>query len=478
MKILLINAASVNEPLKKQAPFMPLALPLLAASAPSHEYTFVDGLWDEEPDFKAAWELVGISVRLTAEIRAYEIAERFRERGIPVVLGGPQVSAVPQRAIKHADAVVVGEGESVWPVLLEDLAGGRLRDFYVCIPGEFELPEGRTMFKTDTLVSLGSTFPRANRSFYRHKYRFDTVFATRGCPIGCDFCAVPSMFGKKFRHRPISEVVAEIDQFRAYYYLLDDTVFGKPSTYDYYLELYDAIAHLEKRRYWVGQANLDAAATEKGREVIKKAVEAGLVYTMVGMESVHPETLRKNGAIAKMGVKGSDDPLAAIKQNIRYLQDLGLIVSGWFVVGYDDDTIDTYRATLDFCHEMDVIPVIAPVKALPGTRLYQRVKAEGRLDDTKFINVRHPNIKDEDVAAVREVINREAYTVNRTWKRTMRVWRALEGKHPEERIYKSIFAYILQRKLRKGILTEEVFDGLVEELDAKQRAGRAGTSGR
>lgn len=447
-------------------PFMPLSLPLLAATAPDHDYRFVDLLWDEGVDPRIDCDLVAISVRLTGEPRAYELARAFRARGIPVVLGGPQVSAVPLRAIRHADAVAVGEGEPLWPEIVADALKGTLKDFYVCSPEPFVAPPGRTVHHVSGFADL-SRVPTPMRHLFKRRYHFDTVFSTRGCPIDCDFCSVSALFGKGFRHRPIQDVVREIDTFRNYFYLLDDTVFGKPSTYDYYLELYQAIAGLPRRRYWTGQANLDAAADPRGREVIDRAVDAGLLYAMVGMESVNPATLERTGAIRKMGARTADEVVDRMRENIRYLQDRGIILSGWFVVGYDDDTLQTYQDTLAFCREMHLVPVISPVKALPGTRLHHRLKADGRLDDSRLLNFRHPSMADEDVLAMRARITREGYTWPRIWERTRFYASRWKGEPAREAIHKIIFTWILQAKMRGGIVHDEF---LPEEPDVIDRS--------
>jgi radical SAM superfamily enzyme YgiQ (UPF0313 family) len=453
LKILLVVAASPTDPLRRNDPFMPLSLPLLAATAPDHDYTLVDLLWDDGVDMDAPWDLVGISARLTGEPMAYQLADAFRARGVPVILGGPQASSVPLRAIEHADAVAVGEGEPLWPAIVRDVANGELKHFYVCLPGTFDVPEGRTVHRVDGAPDLAQ-IPVASRELFRRRYRFDTVFATRGCPIDCDFCAVPQLFGRGFRHRPIEDVVREIDRFRNYYYLIDDTVFGKPATYDYYLELFDAIKRLPRRRFWTGQGNLDAAADPRGREVITRAARAGLLYAMIGMESVHPATLQRSGAIRKMGVRGGQDALEGMRDNIRFIQDLGIVVSGWFVVGYEDDTLDTWNATLQFCREMNVIPVITPVKALPGTRLHSRLAAEGRLDDSRFLNVRQPGMDDDAVMAAWRNTAREAFSIREIWRRT----RFYASRFPDERIHRTMFTWILQTKMRKGLIHDDFYN--------------------
>jgi radical SAM superfamily enzyme YgiQ (UPF0313 family) len=247
--------------------------------------------------------------------------------------------------------------------------------------------------------------------------------------------------------KPVPDVIKEINSFRNYYYILDDSVFGKPATYEYYRELYGSISGLKKKRFWTGQANLDAAADERGREVIRKAAEAGLIYAAIGMESINPRTLARSGAIRKMGASSESDVIDAMKKSIRFIQEQGIIVSGWFVIGYEDDDIGTYYRTVDFCREMNVIPVIFPVKALPGTRLYERLRNEGALDDSKLINFRHPSIRDERIFEAIKNVGDVGYS----WKEIIRRTRFYLSKFDEDRIHKTIFALVLQSKLRGAV---------------------------
>ena len=445
MKIKLILAASRSDPLRNNDPFMPLSLPILAGLAPGHEYDFVDLLWEDDVRYDEPVDLVGISVRYTSENRAYEIADEFRKRGVKVVLGGPQPSVVPFRAIKHADAVVVGEAEDLWPVVVQDAEKNRLKNFYVCSKKKFDIGS-YSLYKTDSYPDLSNNTPPV-RNLFKRKYVFDTVFAVRGCPVDCDFCAVTGIFGHEFRMKPVAAVVAEIDTFKNYYYILDDSVFGKPSTYDYYHTLYDSISRLEKRRFWTGQANLDAAADGKGREVIIKAARAGLVYASIGMESINPQTLVRSGAIKKMGAGTGSDVIGKMKDNIAFIQDQGIIVSGWFVIGYEDDDIDTYYRTLEFCRSTNVIPVIFPVKAMPGTRLYERLQKQNKLDDTKLINFRNSRIRDEDVFMALKKTGDEGFS----WMEILRRTLFYASKFKNDKIHKSIFALVLQAKLRGAI---------------------------
>jgi len=445
MKITLILAASKTDPLRKNDPFMPLALPLLAACAPDHEYTLVDLLYDKDVPYDAPVDLVGISARYTAEMEAYRIADRFREKKIPVILGGPQISVVPMRAIRHADAVVIGEAESLWPRIIEDVANAQLRQFYLASPIPFRAP-GYTVYQQPDYPSL-DTIPAAHRHLLKKKYVFDTVFATRGCHVDCDFCCVSTLFGKRYRMRPVDAVVDEIKTFKRYYYLLDDTVFGRPATYDYYLTLYNKIKSLKKIPYWTGQANLDALDHKKGRAVIRSAVDAGFLYAAIGLESINPATIKSSGVMSKLGVRDSNDAVTKMKESIAWLQDLGVLISGWFVLGYETDTRDTFFRTLEFCKETNIIPAIFYVKAMPGTRLYDRLRREGKLDERRQVNYLHPSLSEQDVSHTVEVLVKKGFSLPQIISRTA----FYASKFKKDRIHKTIFSLMTQLKLRGAL---------------------------
>jgi radical SAM superfamily enzyme YgiQ (UPF0313 family) len=453
MKIKLILSANPNDPLKNRDPFMPLSLPMLAGAAPEHEYEMIDMLRDSaEINFDNPVDLVGISVRLSAQETAFQIAAEFRKRNIKVILGGPQVSAIPFKAIEHADSVVVGEGETLWPIILQDLQRNELKEFYVCSPGTFDA-RGRPFYQLDELPDLKG-IPKPNRSLFKTKYTFDMVFASRGCPIDCDFCTVTKIFGSNYRMRPVEEVMREIAGFTRYYYLLDDTVFGRPSTYDYYMDLYDRISKLKKRNFWTGQANLDAATTKKGQEVIRKAVEAGFLYAAVGIESINDKVLRKNRSISKMGVRDSHDVISRMKESIAFMQDQGIIISGWFTIGYEEDDIETYYRTYEFCEETNIIPVFTPVHALPGSRLYQRLEMENKLQDhqTNITNVSHPRMTNQEIMKAMEYVVNKGYSFDQIIQRTrfyMNKFSRENFNSPGDKFHKTIFTYVTQSKMKK-----------------------------
>jgi radical SAM superfamily enzyme YgiQ (UPF0313 family) len=452
MRIKLILAADPGDSMKDKNPFKPLSLLLLAAAAPAHEYELVDMLDAHSLDYNSTPDLVGISVRRSAEETAFRVADKFKEHGVKVVMGGPQVSANPFESLSHADAVVVGEGEELWVKLLDDIQKGELKDFYVSAPGKFEAA-GHSVYQPGQLPSLDK-IPKVNRKLFKKKYDFELVFASRGCAINCDFCSVTRLFGSKYRLRPVEDVVEEIAGFKGYYYLIDDTVFGRHNTYDYYLGLYDKIAALKKINYWTGQANLDAASNDKGREVIKKAAKSGLIYAAIGMESINKTVLQKSGSYAKMGMSKSVDMLEKMKENIRFIQNQGILISAWFVIGYEDDDLETYYETLKFCLEMNVLPVFTPVHAMPGTDLYDRLLKEGKLQDNSInvTNVPHKNITNQQVIEALQYANKKGFNFITNLKRSyfyFNILRRQKGNTVNDIIHKTLFALIVQWRFGK-----------------------------
>jgi radical SAM superfamily enzyme YgiQ (UPF0313 family) len=456
LNIKLILSADEQDPLRKKDPFMPLSLAILASVAPDHNYSFTDMLWDEV-DYEELADIVGISVRMSAENAAFRIADQYRAMGIKVVMGGPQASSNPYEALKHADTIVIGEGEKLWPVVLNDFQNHQLKEFYVCSPGTFNA-NGHSVFQLGQLPEL-KDMPVPRRDLFKKKYTFDMVFASRGCAINCDFCSVSKLFGKTYRFKLVEDVVKEIESFKGYYYLIDDTVFGRPSTYGYYLSLYDKISKFKKIRYWTGQANLDAASHEQGQKVIRKAVESGFVYAAIGMESINAEVLKKSGSYSKMGIKQGEDSLTRMKENIRFIQDQGILISAWFALGYEDDNLETYEKTFEFCKEMHLLPVFTPVSALTGTDLYIRLMKENKLQDsnTNLTNVQHHSMTNEQVLSALEHIIRKGYSLMNIVNRTFffaRKFAANKGNSINDIIHKTIFTFVTQRRMKQIVMCE------------------------
>jgi radical SAM superfamily enzyme YgiQ (UPF0313 family) len=326
-----------------------LALHLIAGlTPPQYEVKIVEEE-SETVDLEEECDLVGISCMTSNATRAYALAREFRQRGRTVILGGVHPTLLPDEAQQHADAVVVGEAEGVWEQLLEDWQAGALRPrYHVASP------------------SLDRYVPMGNRRQAR-KRLFDVlpVMTTRGCPYNCDFCCVHDIFGRRIRHVPIDNVVRDIETSGGKIFIfLDDNIIGDPG---YAGQLFQAIKPL--RIKWVGQASLSFV---KNTQLIRLARDSGCAGLFFGLESVSPVQLGK--------MRKSIKEVAKVGEAIRKVKDFGIYFHGSLIFGFDSDTLDTFPETLDFLEKNRIssasINVLTPY---PGTEVFRRLKAQGRL---------------------------------------------------------------------------------------------------
>ncbi len=456
MKIFLILANAELDPFRKQYPFTPLILPILKSCAPEHEYSFIDMMCEDLSmlNYDGEYDLIALSFRVSATEGAYKIADEFRKRNKRVVMGGPQVSGAPLKAKEHADSVVIGEAEFLWPVLLDDFKKNMLKDFYVSSPAPLSKLEGFQVYNLPELPDI-SKLPIPDRSIIKKSYTFDVIFAARGCPVNCSFCAVSSLFGTKMRYKDIPLVIEEIKTLGKKFFLLDDNVLGRNDSYSYYTELYKELAKIPEKRFWTGQANLNAAASPKGREVIKYASVSGLTYAAVGFETINKSDMQNMSTTPKMGVDGSDNFMEQISNNIRFIQEQGIAISAWFTIGLKHDTVESINDAITFCINHYIFPVLTPIQALEGTRFYDEMKAGNHILDNKT-NVSNVNIsvlKNIDKIILLESNLKRAYTfgnlLRNTWfyfKKNRKLKRS-----NYETIYRTIFIIATQLKMRKFI---------------------------
>jgi radical SAM superfamily enzyme YgiQ (UPF0313 family) len=453
MKITLVFPARDREPIGAAIRTPPAGISRLAALVPEGtSVTLVDMLAGDLVDFDDPGDLIGVTVRTPIAGIAYRIADRLRESGATVVLGGPHASAVPRDAAEHADAVVVGEAETTWPRLLADFSAGSLRRFYVCGPMRFD-PAGESLVHEPELPSLEG-LPHARRDLAPgERYTMDSMFTTRGCPYDCSFCPVPGLFGSTPRHRPIEEVVSEVETLGPVYFNLDDNIFGVPGDEDYYLELYAELSKPGRRRAWTGQGGLGAVASSKGREILQRAVKSGLVSVSVGIESVSPLALEESGAWRKLPSMRNDPGLEKTAEQIRAVQDLGVFVIGWFVIGWDGDDKGTYARSIEFADRTGIAPIVVNLLPMPGTRCYDDLARAGRLrpdltwDDYELAGsgvYSHPTLSG------RQMVNgsRRAMRRGYSWRRVLRRSRAASSHHPGLRSFLTRIA--IQRNLKRA----------------------------
>jgi radical SAM superfamily enzyme YgiQ (UPF0313 family) len=434
VKITIIFPARELEITAATGSVMPLAPTLLAALTPAHhEVSLVDMFMGDKVDYEADPDVVAITVRTPLAVTAYKIADRFLAQGKKVVLGGPHTFALPQEAKGHATAVAIGEGEELWPMILEDLEAGEPRDFYVSGPYETNRLSGEICHvkKRPDLVNL----PMMRRDLLpKERYFMDSIFTTRGCPNHCRFCPVTDIFGGQIRHRPIDEVVAEVETLQKFYFNVDDSVFGHPQIVDrprenqYYLDLYRELAQLQPKRLWTGAGGLSAVNYTDGRRILELAAESGLCNIAAGLESISASGQKQSGAWRKLHFRSSDAfDLATMKSNIRTMQSMGIQVMGFFVIGWDEDTSDTFRRTLDFCDETKVIPFIFTLTPMPGSRIYDEYLEQGRMfSDVSWdefgggaIVYEHPTMSPEEMLEAAGTVMRDGYSLGRILKRTL-----------------------------------------------------------
>jgi len=272
----------------------------------------------------------------------------------------------------------------------------------------------------------------------RRRYMMDSIFTTRGCPNHCRFCPVTDIFGAKIRHRPIDHVVAEVSSLGPRYYNFDDSVFGHPQIVDrpeenqYYLDLYGQLARLRPKRRWSGASGLSAVNYRDGRRILEIAAESGLCSISAGLESISAHGQKQSGAWRKLHYTSPDCfDIRHVKENIRTIQSLGIEVRGFFIVGWDDDTAETYRRTLEFCDECDITPFIFTLTPMPGSQIYREYLEQGRIfpncawEDygTGPIVYRHPTMSEQEMFDRNAEVMTEGYSTRRILKRTMKTFR-------------------------------------------------------
>lgn len=337
---------------KRSLRYQPLTLTTLAALVPPEWQVglelFDEGITDVPLDLDA--DLVGLTVITGTARRAYELADHFRQRGVTVVLGGPHITLIPEDAKPHADTVVVGYAEDSWPQLLRDFSNGELKPRYDQAPG----------------------LDLANRPFARrellpgNRFLTNNVFeATRGCIHNCDFCVVPTAWGRKPYQKPVADVVADICQHGARKLIFVDL--NIIADREYARQLFIALAPL--RVQWYGLATVLLA---DDLELLALAAQSGCKGLLMGLESISPQNLRQNH-------KGFNSPEKFV-QLVERLHEHGIALQGCFVFGLDEDEPDVFLKTAKFAVAAKIdLPRYAVVTPFPNTGLYKRLEAERRI---------------------------------------------------------------------------------------------------
>ena len=339
-----------------------LGLGILAAlTPPSDEVIYTDEVvapFDLARDVKDV-DLVGISVDSKTARRSYDIADAYRARGVPVVLGGIHATACPEEASAHADAVVVGEAEDLWPSLVEDARARRLHPIY-----RPPLPD-----------LTGKMLARRDLFRGRRYIPFEVVQTMRGCPYPCEFCSVSTANGTTMRFRPADDVLSELAALGKLIMFADDNVMIHRA---YAKDLFTRMIPL--RKHWIGQCSLAAV---RRLENVQLMAASGCKALFVGFESIDEETTRYTG-------KKQNRP-SEYKETVHMLREHGISVWGSFVFGFDTDDPEVFERTAEFAIEMQLTMAnFSMLVSVPGYRALSPTRGRGATHRSAVVAARVP----------------------------------------------------------------------------------------
>lgn len=330
----------------------PIPAAMVAALLPADiDVAFYDDRLEPIP-YDEATDLVAISVETYTARRAYQIASEYRKRGVPVVMGGFHATLCPDEVGQYCESLVIGEAEATLPQVIDDYRNGRPRPIY------------RAAERPALTTTPDRTIFRGKRGYLPIRL----VEFARGCRFKCDFCAIQSFFNASHSHRPIEAVVEEVKRVRRFgqmIFFIDDNI---TSNLDAAKELMRALIPLKIR--WVSQSAINVAYDAEALDLMKRS---GCQGVLVGFESLDPATLKQMNKGFNLMQGGPREALANFRR-------FGLRVYGTFIFGYDHDTPETFAETLEFAKAEGLfIAAFNHITPFPGTPLYRRMQAEGRL---------------------------------------------------------------------------------------------------
>jgi radical SAM superfamily enzyme YgiQ (UPF0313 family) len=371
MRIALVNPISrLNQGYHTIGTFIPqLGLQVLANLVPAgHSVDMIDEVFGPECTTqrvrKANYDLVAVTGYTSGATRAYEIAAQARAEGLPTIMGGPHASAMPDEAAKFFDSVAVGECDEIWPGIIADAAAGKLAKRYT--GGMPQLVNG-----------LGAA--RQDLDPINGKYDVSCIQTSRGCPVGCDFCSVTLFNGPTIRRRPVDEIIAEWNRTtKRFIFVVDDNFFGVSKRDTDWAK--DFLRRLtvrgNKHRLWFSQTTVNMGDDAEG---LSLAYKAGCRGMLVGFESINAENLRNFHKTL------NTRQLPRYQELIDGFHRGGIALFGGFIIGGDaDDEFSPADTLLEATRlGIDIIQ-ITNLTPLPGTKLYARWLAEGKIHATNY----------------------------------------------------------------------------------------------
>jgi len=352
MKILLISPHPKKTRSFANLGFPPLNLQQITSITPNeHNIDIIDESFrtNKKLNFEK-YDLVGITCVTYTSTRAYQLADTLRSKGIPVILGGWHPTALPDEAKEHADSVVIGEAENNWRKLLKDFEKGELKPFYYQ-----EKP-----LKSDLINN-------ASHDILKKFYIYEGIESTRGCPMGCTFCAITnSKYGNIFRTKSIDNVIEEIKSIKKKYICFyDPSMTNNPA---YTIELFEKIKDLNKK--FICHGNIDVLLRRE--DILKSASNAGCIIWSLGFDSVSQKSVDSTGI--------KSNRVSTYKKLIEKVHDYGMSIDGTFMFGFDTDEKNIFKDTKDIVSKLEIdSPIFNTLTPFPGTPIYDKFNREGRL---------------------------------------------------------------------------------------------------
>ena len=356
MKILLLNPGMFVSRYLGYYPRLGLRI-LAALTPPEHTVTIVEGKDCDLIQFTGEWDLVGISALTPHVQRAYYMADRFRVSRVPVVLGGIHASGNPEEASQHADAVCIGEGELVWPQILQDAQTRQFKPFY----------------RADRPVDRATLINPRRLPTDRHKYGSFPVETGRGCPVGCVFCFAPVLFGPCFQPREVKRVVADIQE------VLELTQHYPQTQITFSENLLPHKAYA--RTLFAALEGLNVHFGVEGRFEGLQDDEYLKAIGRAGCTNIYVET-------KMVSARKEPEVYAMYAETVRRILDKGIETSINFTVGYDDHDQDIYDDTWNFLTRNNFLrySYVQLFVPWPGLPVFKRMEQEGRILNRNWSN--------------------------------------------------------------------------------------------
>lgn len=343
--------------------YPPISLGIIASLTPDHwdiqildeNFERFEEAEDNDPD------LVGITSFSPNVYRAYQIAAHYRNKGIPVVLGGNHASMLPEETAQYVDVVFKGEAETEWKNLIKDFENNQLKSIY---------EGGRPSL---------DKMPPARHDLFHKDYLFSSMQTTRGCPFKCEFCSVHAFNGPKHRLRPVEDILDELEQIpNDFVFIVDDNFFGySKASKEHSYQLLEGMVERGIKKQWFTQTSINIADDSK---FLKLAAKAGCREVFIGVESDDLEQLKSANKVLNARITP-----AGFKKKFRKIQKAGISVLGAFIFGMDGDTIESIHRRARFIKKSGVDSIQTTLlMPPPGTKLYDRMIEENRRLYTNF----------------------------------------------------------------------------------------------